>query len=328
MSFARAFSTNLKRERTELDPIYVGRAATQRNGRPVVRTQISSPMALESTSNPHVYTARSIAGTTPIEIRQVSQSSVDSTSSDESDATSNSERSEGTVTDASSINESPISISSDAERFSSSLKPVTAAFSRSRSDTQSSTASDDLDLTPRIPQRGSSRSKLTREAPHHEQSAERSIKSPTTSDVTMQGHRATNSGSSPSKQLYVRSLLPALNFEVPKREVRSSFDIIGPYRPSPTVIPTSPPREKASPVSVIHSPQHSPFDEEIAQIQEVAEGFGRAVRSAEDDAESRYLAKRGLATFSASEYMSEIQGLIHSMFAEEQPFFKALGGFF
>lgn len=83
-------------------------------------------------------------------------------------------------------------------------------------------------------------------------------------------------------------------------------------------------------MSAVDSPAtlDSPFDKEIAQLQEVAQGFGNAVRTAEEDEDVMYMEKHGLATFSATDYMLEIQSLIHNMFAEEQPFFRHLGGFF
>ena len=61
-------------------------------------------------------------------------------------------------------------------------------------------------------------------------------------------------------------------------------------------------------------------------MDEVAEELGQVVKSAERDADAEYLERRGLAAYSANEYMWEIQGLIHEMFADEQEGFDF--GFF
>lgn len=181
MSFARAFSNSTRREKPpeNVDPIYVGRAATQRGGRPVNRTQISSPISLVSTSNPHVYTAERIAGATPIEIRKVSNhSSSDSSASEESDSCF-SLKTSGTVTDASSIDDSPISTSPEANYLTSFLKPGISA--RARSGTESSADSYDPDVTPRIPQRAPSHSKKAHQELHEKRSLQRILTPPAVS---------------------------------------------------------------------------------------------------------------------------------------------------
>lgn len=322
MSFARAFST--RRDKPEMEPIYVGRAATQRGGRPVIRTQISSPMALVSTSNVHLYTAQRIAGTSPIEIRKVSQSSIDSSSSDESEASFSSAQSNGTITDASSIDDSPISTSPEPNYLTSYFKSTVVKSTRSRSETQSSTESNDPDATPRLPQRAPSHSKAAHEVLHRKRSLQRMLSPPPAISDAPRSSFDIIGGKSSIKQSSIKAFLPPLQNS--QDGVRSSFDIIGDFRPETTTVKS--PREKPSPTSSVESPQDNPFDRELAQLREVADGFGHAVRTTEEDADVMHMEKQGLATFSASDYMFEIQSLIHTMFADEQPLFKHLGGFF
>ena len=83
-----------------------------------------------------------------------------------------------------------------------------------------------------------------------------------------------------------------------------------------------------SPTTIIESPLESPFDDELAQLHEIAKEFGQTRRTDEEDEDVMSMEKQGLASFSASDYMFEIQSLVHNMFADEQPFFRHLGGFF
>lgn len=87
-------------------------------------------------------------------------------------------------------------------------------------------------------------------------------------------------------------------------------------------------RDKTSPRAIAESPQETPFDDELAQLEDVAREFEYTMRSAEEDADVIQMEKYGLASFSAADYMYEIQSLVHGMFADERPFFMHLGGFF
>ena len=80
----------------------------------------------------------------------------------------------------------------------------------------------------------------------------------------------------------------------------------------------------------VEAPKESPnpFGKELEQLDRVAEEFGQVVRTAEADADAVYMESHGLAHFAASDYMSEIQGLIHDMFADEQPAVPDFGNFF
>jgi len=82
----------------------------------------------------------------------------------------------------------------------------------------------------------------------------------------------------------------------------------------------------ASPVKSSFVEASSPFANELAQLDEVAEELGQVVKSAERDADAVYMEDRGLSRYSANEYMWEIQGLIHEMFADDTPKFDF--GFF
>jgi hypothetical protein len=78
----------------------------------------------------------------------------------------------------------------------------------------------------------------------------------------------------------------------------------------------------------VEAPKDNPFGNELAELDAVAEEFGQVVRSAEADADAVYMESHGLACFSASDYMFEIQSLIHEMFSEERRIVYDLGNFF
>jgi hypothetical protein len=177
MSIARAFTTRRNKPDMEVStPVHIGRAASHRNGRPVIRAQISSPVVLVSTSNILLNNAQHIAGTAPIEIRSVSgASSVASSSGDDSDASTGSIHSRETVTDASSVDESPLRTEPEPNHLSCYFKPN--VDTRHQSASLSSRASLD---TPSIPQRVPSHSKKAHESLHRKRSVQR-ILSPASS---------------------------------------------------------------------------------------------------------------------------------------------------
>jgi hypothetical protein len=84
------------------------------------------------------------------------------------------------------------------------------------------------------------------------------------------------------------------------------------------------PHSPQKPAFVEAPKESSPFGKELAQLDQIAEEFGQVVRSAERDADEVYMEAHGLSKFEASDYMSEIQGLLNEMFREEAPRF----GFF
>ncbi|KAK5116270.1 hypothetical protein LTR85_009242 [Meristemomyces frigidus] len=270
MSLVRAFTTRRKKPEMQIStPMSLGRAASQRGGKPVLRAQISSPLALVSTSNVLLNNAHSIAGTSPIEVRSVSSgSSINSGTADDSDASTanGSIHSRDTVTDASSIDESPIQ--AEPNHLSCYFKPALDAQSKSPNLSPSSSARPSLD-TPRIPQRGPSHSKKAHEHIHRKNSVRRMLSPP------------------PSAREAIRDV------------VRSSTEIFSPTRSA-----------------FVEAPKESPFGNELAQLDAVAEEFGHVVRDAETDADMVCMQSRGLAHFAASDYLSEIQSLIYDTFAE------------
>lgn len=177
MSFSRAFSTRRKQPEMEISlPMFIGRAASQRGGKPVLRTQISSPMALVSTSNQHIHNAHTINGTSPIEIRHVSSGST-SSSSEDSDASRSSVHSHDTATDASSVDNSPISPEPETNHLSCYFKPAVDTHSRSTSTVTSPTQST-FESTPRLPRRAPSHSKRAHEGVHRKRSIQRMLSPP------------------------------------------------------------------------------------------------------------------------------------------------------
>lgn len=155
--------------------MHIGRAASHRNGRPVIRAQISSPVALVSTSNVLLNNAQHIAGTAPIEIRTASgASSVASSSGDDSDASTGSIHSRETVTDASSVDESPLRTDPEPNHLSCYFKPNVDTQTKSPSRSPSLSARASLDK-PSIPQRVPSHSKKAHENLHRKRSVQRML---------------------------------------------------------------------------------------------------------------------------------------------------------
>jgi len=208
MSFSRAFSTRRKQPEMEISlPMFIGRAASQRGGKPVLRTQISSPMALVSTSNQHIHNAQVISGTSPIEIRHVSSGST-SSSSDESDASNISVHSHDTA--ASSVDNSPIGTELDTNHLSCYFKPAVDTHSRTNSTLTSPTLSTRPSIdTPRIPTRAPSHSKRAHEGLHRKRSIQRMLSPP----PSRHGERELRSSAemfssvpySPQKQTFVEA---------------------------------------------------------------------------------------------------------------------------
>ena len=272
---SRAFTTrrNKKPEMQISTPSFLGRAASQRIGRSVSRAQISSPVALLSTSNVLLNNAQSIMGTAPIEyVNASSASSISSGSAEDSGAsTSNgSIHSTETGTDASSIDESPIEPKHN--HLSCYFNPGVDTQSIAPSLSPRSSKRQLLD-TPSIPQRASSHSKKAHEGLHRKNSIKRMLSPP-----------------------------PARN------PARSSTDLIS-----------------ATTTSFVEAPTDSPFGRELAQLDAVAEEFGQVVNNAEVDADEVAMKSFDLAAFGASDYLFEIQSLIHEMLEESEPI-PAFGG--
>lgn len=179
MSLARAFTTRRAKPEMQISaPMYIGRAASQRGGKPVNRMQISSPVALISTSNALLNNAEDIAGTSPIEIRSVSSgSSITSNSGEESDASTDSFHSCDTVTDASSVDESPLRTEPEPNHLSCYFKPAVDTQVNSPSQSPMHSASSSLD-TPDVPQRVPSHSKKAHEHLHRKRSVQRMLSPP------------------------------------------------------------------------------------------------------------------------------------------------------
>jgi len=62
----------------------------------------------------------------------------------------------------------------------------------------------------------------------------------------------------------------------------------------------------------------NPFGSELAQLEEVQEDLTDAVRGAEADQDTIYMAKCGFAKFDASDYLSEIHHLLYDVFLAEE----------
>jgi len=181
MSLVRAFTNRRnKPEVTVSAPI--GRAASQRHGKPVIRTQISSPVALVSTTNMLSYNAPDIIARQSTFQRDFSPSSSNNSScGDETDASANSVHSNDTQTDMSSVDDSPTSPSPN--HLSCYFKP--AVETNSNTPAQSPLQSPSLSAVdaPILPQRAASHSKKAHEKLSRQRSV-RGVNSPPSSART------------------------------------------------------------------------------------------------------------------------------------------------
>lgn len=212
-------------------------------------------------------------------------------SSDDSDAGNDSIHSNETVTDASSVDDTPVKTEPEPNHLSCYFKPAvdtghtrTASQATSEISRPSLAISEisrpSLDGSPKIPQRVPSHSKRAHENLHRKRSIQRMLSPPPSRD----GHR---------------------------EMTRTSAEIFA----------------QSTAGIFVEIPSENPFGKELAQLEQVAEEFGHVVRDAEADADAVFMRKHGLARFAASDYMFEIQSLIHDMFAEERPAFQEFGFF-
>lgn len=173
MSLVRAFTT--KRNKPEhLANLHVGRAASQRGGRPVRGINISSPVALVSTTNPLSYDAPDIVGAKKSDpYHQSTPSSASSHSAEDSDAST---LSIGGHTDASSVEDnSPITPEPEPNHLSCYFKPNVGSRS---SDSSANTSTRTSLEAPQIPQRVPSHSKKAHERVHRKRSVQRMMSPP------------------------------------------------------------------------------------------------------------------------------------------------------
>ena len=176
MSLARAFTLRGKKSEANIAPLTMGRAASHRNGKPVNRAQISSPVALVSTTNMLSYSAPSVASAQSANYRVFSASTASSTSGEESDASTNSIHSNDTNTDMSSVDESPCAA---PNHLSAYFQPAVDTTNNSPIHSPSMSASSTFEA-PILPQRAASHSKHAHESLSRKRSVQR-MQSPPTS---------------------------------------------------------------------------------------------------------------------------------------------------
>jgi hypothetical protein len=163
MSLMRAFT--MRRNKPDMSiNVPIGRAASQRAGKPILRTQISSPIALISTSNMLSFEAPDIQGTTPVYHHEGSSaSSMNSSSGEESDAsTANSIHSNDTMTDMSSVGDSSPT-SPEPNHLSCYFKPAVETSTNSSPIHSPHLSVISIFDAPIIPQRALSHSKEAHE---------------------------------------------------------------------------------------------------------------------------------------------------------------------
>lgn len=176
MSLVRAFTTRRNKTEETHTSFHIGRAASQRAGKPVYRSQISGPVALVSTTNPLSYDAPNIVGTFPVGYRSVSPNLSPSSRSSEGDDSDASTLSIDTNTDASSVDDSPLtSPELEHNHLSCYFKPAVNTATPNRSPSSSTRPSLDA---PSIPQRVPSHSKKAHEFVHRKRSVQRLMSPP------------------------------------------------------------------------------------------------------------------------------------------------------
>ncbi|GAB7365544.1 hypothetical protein MBLNU230_g6616t1 [Neophaeotheca triangularis] len=265
MAFARAFSTRGKKPEPEIsNPMRIGRAATQRGGKPVFRHEISSPVALLSTTNATAHNHADIPGTSPIEYcnqpSYPSSAASSHSSGEDSDASSGSVHSNDTITDASSVDESPC----EPNHLSCYFKPAVETNRPTSSHSPTASARPSFDSSrPNLPQRAPSHSKKAHEMVSRQRSISR-MQSP------------------------------------PGSRGRTSIEAFSPTRSG-----------------FVEAPRESPFDNELAQLDEVAEEYGQVISNHSNDEDTVYMQSLGLAHFGASDYMAEISSVMDYLFAED-----------
>lgn len=180
MSIVRHLTTRLRQPEFENEPAPpLGRAASQRGGRPIHRSQISSPVALVSTTNMLSYNAPNIAGTAPVEYRDLNSGSsgASAMSSEDSDGSGGSLHSRETVTEPSSVETSPTSPDPEPNHLSCYFRAPGVTDSPSLKRSLSNAARPSLDA-PNLPRRSPSHSKTAHEAVNRQRSVRRANSPP------------------------------------------------------------------------------------------------------------------------------------------------------
>lgn len=196
MSLIRSFTT---RRSEKFQNSFLSRAVSQRspNKASILRSQISAPVALISTTNNLCYDSPGIAGTSPIAMSGNFSSASSVTSSSvayDSDASSNSVHSRDTMTDASSVDESPSS--PEPNHLSCYFKP--SVYTDVADDTTFIMAGRQSFDAPIVPQRAASHSKRAHVQLSRKRSVQRSVAPPPESaqELTRDSIDFFNSGSS------------------------------------------------------------------------------------------------------------------------------------
>lgn len=68
----------------------------------------------------------------------------------------------------------------------------------------------------------------------------------------------------------------------------------------------------------VEAPRESPFDSELAQLDEIAEEYGYVTSNHGKDEDAFYMQSQGLAHFCAGDYMAEIASVMDNFFAEDK----------
>ena len=279
MSLARAMTKRMKRTEVPKEPKPIETRARSHSLRSVSsnidRSQISSPIALVSTTNMLSYNAPDISSLRNVSSMTVlSQSSADDSDhsvSTRSRASSHASR-DTTLTDASSVASSPTSPAPNhlSGYFAAPGKPL----KKSASIASLRQVQEEVDEpVPAIPQRAISHSKRAHEKLAHKRSLQTvnprsSTRTSLTSPVSMGSLRHS-------------------------REQRSSLDMFT--------------------GSILEEETH-PFGRELEQLNEVVEEFGGVVRDAEAEADFSAMRAKNLAAFCASDYLAEIRPLFSYRF--------------
>ncbi|GJC87015.1 hypothetical protein ColLi_09853 [Colletotrichum liriopes] len=287
-SLSRAFTTRRVKNSIDLSDAARGKERSnvlQRSkttkGQPVIRHKISAPMELVHTTNMLSYNAPDIRSRTG------------------TDASSNSSRKsseEDSESAKSAASSPPTSPDVAPQELSKEPNHLSCYFVAPGSATNPSTIPE-IPAIPTIPKRAPSH---TKQASYDAVARQRSLSQMSkasdktiSSKASMTFSSRASSGSSAASTMSHHSVAPALKTPVPPM-------------PTPAFQHQQSRQEKPA--------ESHPFGRELAQVTEIAEEFG-----IKDDVmyeEERALKAEGLCKFAADDYLSEVQSIFSSFFAD------------
>ncbi|KAK0656073.1 hypothetical protein B0T16DRAFT_384840 [Cercophora newfieldiana] len=293
MSIARAFTTRRVKQSltlSESDVLPHRSNTTKATGS--IRHKISAPVEL-------IYTTNMIAYNAPDIPRTASSTSSSHRSDDDSDA-----RTAASTPPTSPDTESP-SLSPEPNHLSCYFTVPGQAAAAASPAPQSE--------PPVIPLRAASHSKKSYDSLVRQRSSSR-MSEQSQRTLASKASFSFSRSSSSSTSTSISSVPPQNKTKAP---------IVSAASPSQHIAISGPPSTQVSHRKEFSQAQH-PFGPELAQVTEIAEEYGVKEQLNEASAEEQVLAAKGLAKFSADDYLNEIQGIFTNFFGETKPMATAM----